>query len=80
MHDGLEAVPVRVHHEGRVVARVVVLPDARRPVVGAAGGERSDVEGVDRRAVRGHEGEVQAALGQRRAVGGGSPADGRPLA
>ena len=55
---GLDVVAVGVEHEGRVVAGVVV-PLARRAVVGAAGGERGRVEAVDRLAVGRLEREVQ---------------------
>jgi hypothetical protein len=54
--DGLDVVAVGVEHERAVVVCVVVVADPWRAIVGAAGG----VEGVDRRAVVGSEGDMDA--------------------
>ncbi len=63
--DRLHVRPVRVEHEGGVVAGVVVAL-ARRAVVAAAGGDRGLVEAIDRRAVGRLEREVET--GRRRTV------------
>ena len=47
--DGLDVVAVGVLDVGGVVAGVVLRPQARRPVVGPAGGERRSMERVDAR-------------------------------
>ena len=58
----LDVVAIRIEHEGAIVVRMVVRPQARRAVVLAAGRERGAMEGVDRGAVLGGEAEVQAGL------------------
>ena len=49
--DRLDVVPVRIEHEGAVVARVVDLAHAGPAVVAAAGRQRRLVEGADHLAV-----------------------------
>jgi len=61
--DGLDVVAVGVEDEGAVVAGVVERARARSAVVGATGGERGGVEGVDRVAIAGGEGDVDAGIG-----------------
>ena len=56
----LDVVAVRIEQEGGVIAGMVG-PLARRAVVPPAGGQPRLVEAVDRRAVRGLEGEMDAA-------------------
>ena len=58
--DRFDVVAVGVEDERAVVGRVVVLADAGRAVVGAAGRERGRVEGVDRLAVVAGERDVRA--------------------
>ena len=52
MADGLDVVAVRVVHEGAIVSRVVMGPDARGAIADAAGGERGRVERADLGACR----------------------------
>ena len=55
---GLDVVPVRVEHEGTVVARVVPGAQAGWTVVRSARSDRFPVEGVDRLSVVAPECEV----------------------
>ena len=55
----LDVVPVRIEHEGRVVAGVVVA-FTRRAVVAPARGERGAMEGLHRLAIGRLEGQVHA--------------------
>src|SRR5215208_847901 len=64
--NSLGVVAVRVVHEGGVVVGVVDRAEARRTVVGASGGDRRCVEGLDRLVVGGLEGDVNRA--RRRAL------------
>ena len=59
--DNLDVVAVRIEDVGAVVVRVIDLPNARLAVVDAACLEPGGVERVNRRAVLGGEGDVQAA-------------------
>jgi hypothetical protein len=60
--DGLDVVAVRIEHEGAVIVRVIMRPQAGSAMVRAAGGERGFVEFVDRGAVGRREGDMQAAI------------------
>jgi len=62
----LGVVAVRVVHEGGVVVGVVEGAEPGRAVVGATSGDRRCVEGLDRLAVGGLEGDVNRA--RRRAL------------
>src|SRR5262252_5962481 len=70
MADGLDVVAIRVEHEGAVVVRMVVPPQAGRAIVLSACRERGAIEGVDRGAVLGNERDVNLAL---RPLAGGEP-------
>jgi len=61
--DRLDVVAIGVEDVRRVVVRVVVGPNARRPVVPSARVEGRRVEGVDRRTVVALESDVGAADG-----------------
>ncbi len=82
MADGLDRMTLGVEDEGAVIVGVIVGPEAGLAVVLAAGVDGGLVEGVDRLAARGLEGDVGAAeaLGLRRLASGtpiqnlGSPA------
>src|SRR5215510_3703396 len=59
--DRLDVVAVGIEHESAVVVGVIVRPQPRRAVVLATGGERRAMEGVDRGAVLGGDGDVEDA-------------------
>src|SRR5690606_26276464 len=58
--DRLDLVAVGIAHEGAVVVRVVLRPQARRTRIAAALGERDAVELLDRLTALGDEGHVHA--------------------
>lgn len=60
MHHRFKAMSVGIPNERRVVARVVVLADARRSFVHAAGAQARRVEAIDRFAIGRGEGYVKA--------------------
>src|SRR5258708_5362203 len=60
--DGFYIVAVRIEDEGAVIGRMVLRPQARRAVVGAAGGYRGAMEGVDRGPVLGRESHMEMAF------------------
>lgn len=74
MADRLDVVAVGVEDEGAVVVGVIVGAQAGSPVLGAAGGERGGVEGIDFVGRAGGEGEVDAA--DRGTAAGGEPKEG----
>jgi hypothetical protein len=61
MADRLDAMAVRIQHEGAVIIGVVVRPKPRRAIVAPAGGERRSVKGENRRSVGRSEAEMGAA-------------------
>src|SRR5262245_48706012 len=62
--DGLNIVAIEIEYEGAVVVGVIMRPEAWRPVVLAAGGESGAIEGIDGRAGRRQEGDMDVP-GQR---------------
>jgi len=65
MTHGLNAVAVGVKQERCVVARVVIGPEARRPIAASTCGQPSSVEGINGRTVRSAEAPV-AVVGHNR--------------
>ena len=58
MAHGLDAIAVGVEQERSVIARVIIGPEAGRPVASPARSEPGSVEGIDGRTARGAEAPV----------------------
>src|SRR5437660_8202928 len=64
MTDRLDAMSIRVQHEGAVIIGVIMRPKPGRAIVAPATSKRRRVKGVDRRAVGGAKADVGAGNGR----------------
>src|SRR6185369_1539099 len=60
--DRFDIIAVRIENEGAVIGRMILRPQARCAVVGAAGGHGGTMEGIDRGPVLGRKGHMQMAF------------------